>query len=241
MKKANKTAKSRGIRFVSNITPNVTGAGSRISCADGISLQNEYVINDEQLHTVPAPYELTLDVDELIYPSNNPRRYKKTNDPPRPQNSFLLFRKDFEAKYRSLHQGEKIIAKKISSLAAQRWNEQPPSPNKKKDFKNNGSEKINNYLNSKTLPQPGAENSDQSPEIVNSSTTDASYVSSQDVVYDTNTFIIQNNYDYGFQHSFIPYNNLYNGLLFDIHDPASYNTALFETEINNDLLENRFQ
>ncbi|RIB28444.1 hypothetical protein C2G38_1898493, partial [Gigaspora rosea] len=46
---------------------------------------------------------------------------------PRPQNSFLLFRKDFAARHRSLHKGKKISSKEISTLAAERWNEQPPS------------------------------------------------------------------------------------------------------------------
>ncbi|CAG8788765.1 32148_t:CDS:1, partial [Racocetra persica] len=165
------------------------------------------------MHTVPAPYELTIDADELIYPSTNSRRSKKTNEPPRPQNSFLLFRKDFEAKYRSLHKGEKIIAKKISSLAAQRWSEQPPSvriffkqleikalkkhkemfpnyryqPNKKKqDLKNNVLEDAN-CLNSGTLSPQSVESSGPSSESLDPSTTN-----SQDVVHDINTFFTPN-------------------------------------------------
>ncbi|RIB18092.1 hypothetical protein C2G38_1911169, partial [Gigaspora rosea] len=46
---------------------------------------------------------------------------------PRPQNSFVLFRRDFEAKYRSQHKNETIFSKEISSLAALSWNKQPPS------------------------------------------------------------------------------------------------------------------
>ncbi|CAG8828524.1 29503_t:CDS:2, partial [Gigaspora margarita] len=120
-KKANKTAKGRGFRFV-NFTSNVTRAG--FSCANDSSLQNEYAVNDEQTHTVP--YEVSLNVDDLIYPSKTSRRSKNNNDPPRPQNSFVLFRRDFEAKYRLFHKGEKIGSKKISSLAAESWNAKPP-------------------------------------------------------------------------------------------------------------------
>ncbi|KAF0414352.1 MATA-HMG [Gigaspora margarita] len=120
--RAKKTAKSRGIRFV-NFSSNVTGAG--FSCVNDCSLQNEYVVNDEQTHTVP--YKLSLNVDDLINPSKTSRRLKKTKDPPRPQNSFVLFRRDFEVKYRLLHKDEKIVSKKISSLAAESWNIQPPS------------------------------------------------------------------------------------------------------------------
>ncbi|CAG8791525.1 8457_t:CDS:1, partial [Dentiscutata erythropus] len=113
--RTSKTAKSRGFRFV-NITPNVTRSGSP-SCVNGRSL---YVFNDEQLYTFQVPYQLTLNEKDLIYPSS---RSRKTGDPP---DSFLLFRKDFVAKYQLLHQNETICPKKISSLAAARWNEQPP-------------------------------------------------------------------------------------------------------------------
>ncbi|CAG8827875.1 40024_t:CDS:1 [Gigaspora margarita] len=120
--RAKKTVKSRGLRFV-NFSSNVNGAG--FSCVNDCSLQNEYVVNDEQTHTVP--YKLSLNVDDLINPSKTSRRLKKTKDPPRPQNSFVLFRRDFEVKYRLLHKDEKIVSKKISSLAAKSWNIQPPS------------------------------------------------------------------------------------------------------------------
>ncbi|CAG8812165.1 33615_t:CDS:2, partial [Racocetra persica] len=165
-----------GIQFVSNITPNI---GSQMFRADGVSFQNEYVINDEQLHAVPAPYELTID------------------------NSFLLFRKDFEAKYRSLHKGEKIFSPNISSLASQSWSEQPPSVRmffkqlenkalkKHKDMFPNYQYKPQdaNFLNSWTLPLQSVENSGPSPET---STTNVLYLNSQDdsqdVVHDINTF-----------------------------------------------------
>ncbi|CAG8772544.1 25506_t:CDS:1, partial [Gigaspora rosea] len=64
-------------------------------------------------------------------------------DPPRPQNSFLLFRRDFAAKYRSLHKGETIYAKKVSSLAAENWKEQ--SPYVKWFFKQLESEALNKH------------------------------------------------------------------------------------------------
>ncbi|CAG8490386.1 27710_t:CDS:2 [Dentiscutata erythropus] len=54
-------------------------------------LRAVYVINDEQPHTVQVPYELTLNIEGLIYPSKNLRHSRKTDDPPRPQISFLSF------------------------------------------------------------------------------------------------------------------------------------------------------
>ncbi|CAG8725079.1 11306_t:CDS:2, partial [Dentiscutata heterogama] len=185
-KRASKTAKSRGIRFV-NITPNVTRAGSS-SCVNGYSLQNEYVINDEQPRTVQVPYELTLNVDDLIYPSKNSRRSKKTDDPPRPQNSFLLFRRDFEAKYRLLHKNEKIFSKKISTLAAERY-----KPNKKKQDPN----VLEGTLTFVTSQSQDIEIPTQSSNILEKKVFENK---TKDVMYDSNTYIHkeENTFDYNY-------------------------------------------
>ncbi|RIB21084.1 hypothetical protein C2G38_2177559 [Gigaspora rosea] len=205
--KASKTAKRRGFRFV-NFTSNVTGTG--FSLEKDCSLQNEYVVNDNQ--TYSAPYEFSLNVDDLINPSKTSRRSKNNNNPPRPQNSFLLFRKDFEAKYRSLHKGEKIFAKKVSSLAAENWKEQSPlvkwlfkqlefealnkhkemfpqyryRPNKKKQSPNNilgGS-----YLNCVTLQSQFIEIPTQPSTSLDVFTAKVSDNNTTDIVDDSNTF-----------------------------------------------------
>ncbi|CAG8822704.1 23339_t:CDS:1, partial [Gigaspora margarita] len=255
--KANKTAKSRGIRFV-NITSNVGSPR-----ADGC-FHNEYVINDEQAHTVRAPYELTLNIDEIIYPSKNPYRSTKTDEPPRPQNSFLLFRKDFEAKHRSLHKGEKISSQKISSLAAERWNKQPPSvrlffrkledkalekhkemypnyryqPNKKKqDHPNNVIEE--NLLNFETFQSQDTPT--QPSNILETYTTSVSGHNTENIVYDSNIFFQDyfNYFNYNLidDHTFFSYNNYF---FVDIFDPALSNTTLVEADnmcINNYVLD----
>ncbi|CAG8592335.1 23529_t:CDS:1 [Cetraspora pellucida] len=73
------------------------------------------------------PYPLTLEVDDLIAPSN-PRKAKKHQknpylSPPRPQNSFFLFRRDFAAKLKQ--KGVKLKNSEISQLAAAEWHKQP--------------------------------------------------------------------------------------------------------------------
>ncbi|CAG8556926.1 38665_t:CDS:1 [Gigaspora margarita] len=220
--RASKTAKSRDIRFVSIITSNVTRVGS--SCANGYSFQNEYVINDEQTNS--APYKLSLNVENLINPSKTSRRSKKTNDPPRPQNSFVLFRRDFEAKYRLLHKGEKIFSKKISSLAAKYWNVQPSSvrgffknlecmaldkhkkmfphyryrPNKKKQ--NHNSALGENCLNFVTSQPQVIGTPTQTSTILDEPTAKVSDNNTNNVVDDSNTFIQEDNFSYNFNNTF---------------------------------------
>ncbi|KAF0429702.1 MATA-HMG [Gigaspora margarita] len=221
--RASKTAKSRGIRFASIITSNVTRVGS--SCANGYSFQNEYVINDEQKHTVP--YKLSLNIDDLINPSKTSRRSKKTNDPPRPQNCFVLFRRDFEVKYRLLHKDENIFSKKISSLAAESWNVQPPSvrfffkqlevkalnkhqemfpnyryqPNKKKQNPNNVlGESCLNFVTSQSQV---IESPTQTSPILNVPTTKVSNNDTNVVVDYSNTFIQEDDSSYSFNYTFI--------------------------------------
>ncbi|RIB27526.1 hypothetical protein C2G38_2029315 [Gigaspora rosea] len=259
-KRASKTAKSRGIRFASIITSNVTRAGS---CANGCSFQNEYVINDEQTHTVP--YELSLKVDDLICPSSTSRRSKKNDDPPRPQNSFLLFRRDFAAKYRLLHKDEKPSSKKISSLAAESWNVQPPlvrvffkqlefealykhqemfpnyryQPNKKKPKPNNVLGE--SCLNFVTLQSQVIETPIQTSTILDVPTAKVSDNNTDDVVDDLNTIIQEDDFSYNFNNIFIQedFNYCFNNNTFfscnndfpnDFFDPASYNTAFFEVD-----------
>ncbi|KAF0538241.1 MATA-HMG [Gigaspora margarita] len=162
------------------------------------------------MHTVP--YEFSLNFDDLIYSSKTSRRSKNNNDPPGPQDSFVLFRKDFEAKYRLLHKGEKIVSKKISSLAAESWNVQPPflksffkqlefealnkhkemsphyryRPSKKKKPSNNVLGEI--CLNFVTLQSQVIEIPTQTSTILDVPTAKVSDNNTIDVVDDSNTF-----------------------------------------------------
>ncbi|KAF0496957.1 MATA-HMG [Gigaspora margarita] len=242
--RASETAKSRDIHFVNIITSNVPGVGSY--CANGYSLKDEYDIDDEQLHTVP--YMLSINIDDLTYPSRTSRRSKKTNKPPRPQNSFLLFRRDFEAKYRLLHKNEKIYSKTISTLAAASWNQQPP-------FVRYFFKKLECYaLNKHQLMYPqyryrpnkkkGNVIGERCLNNVPQASTMLDDPTANEVFYDSNAFIQADGLNYYFNNAFIHGNdffynsfNEFNCYLNDdtflacnpeFIDPALYNTVLFE-------------
>ncbi|CAG8487926.1 14364_t:CDS:1 [Dentiscutata heterogama] len=88
----------------------------------------ENSLNDE-FFSHSFPYSLTLEIEELISPPKNSRKAKNfrknpsSASPPRPQNAFLLFRRDFHAK---LRQKEiKMSNGEVSRLASEEWNKLP--------------------------------------------------------------------------------------------------------------------
>ncbi|CAG8482803.1 22611_t:CDS:1 [Dentiscutata erythropus] len=70
------------------------------------------------------PYHLTLSLNLLLAPSR-----KSPTHLPRPQNSFVLFRKDYNTKMRQLNRNSsnKLSAKIISENAKVEWSRQPPT------------------------------------------------------------------------------------------------------------------
>ncbi|CAG8444721.1 hypothetical protein C2G38_2070007 [Gigaspora rosea] len=76
------------------------------------------------------PYNLTIKIEELISPPKNSRKAVKfrkdpsSSSPPRPQNAFLLFRRDFYAKLKKLKQ-TKLKTGDVSRLASEEWRKQP--------------------------------------------------------------------------------------------------------------------
>ncbi|CAG8591162.1 14539_t:CDS:2 [Acaulospora morrowiae] len=76
------------------------------------------------------PYKLNLTIDELIGTSSKSRVYKKflsggRSKPPRPPNSFVIFRKNFVAGVNS-----RTKAPKMSKIVAEAWESQPPAVRK---------------------------------------------------------------------------------------------------------------
>ncbi|CAG8439785.1 8088_t:CDS:1 [Cetraspora pellucida] len=84
---------------------------------------------DNELFSSPhPPYQLFLEIDELISPPKSSRKAKKFlknphSSPPRPQNAFLLFRRNIYAKLR--HEGTKMKNGDISRFASKEWHKQP--------------------------------------------------------------------------------------------------------------------
>ncbi|CAG8439117.1 9263_t:CDS:2 [Funneliformis caledonium] len=70
-----------------------------------------------------VPYVLTLPLEELLVPKLSIR-----GKIPRPQNAWMLFRKDFTAgiKLLPMHDNKKLCVQEISSLASKSWKQQPP-------------------------------------------------------------------------------------------------------------------
>ncbi|CAG8747009.1 33294_t:CDS:1 [Racocetra persica] len=69
------------------------------------------------------PYRLVLPLDILLAPSR-----RNLTHLPRPQNSFLLFRKDYNERMRLLNRNKskKLSTKTISENAKLEWSRQPP-------------------------------------------------------------------------------------------------------------------
>ncbi|RIB09387.1 hypothetical protein C2G38_2209064 [Gigaspora rosea] len=69
------------------------------------------------------PYELTLSLEELLAA----RKKRKSQKPPRAQNKFILFRKDFTARARKEDpvRTKSMNTRGFSSEAKQQWNAQP--------------------------------------------------------------------------------------------------------------------
>ncbi|CAG8630792.1 9730_t:CDS:2 [Paraglomus occultum] len=93
---------------------------SQITCYTSCLTQSEL-----SLLTAP-PYVLTLSVDTLLNPIPKQRRTRFKQDlPPRPQNSWVLFRKDFECQLRAQHPDVMYTLHEISAIAGVQWKNQP--------------------------------------------------------------------------------------------------------------------
>ncbi|CAG8546021.1 21063_t:CDS:1 [Dentiscutata erythropus] len=83
----------------------------------------ENSLNTELLSS--SPYELTMEINELISPPQNTRKAKKflknpkSTSPPRPLNAFFLFRRDFKEKQK--RNGVPMKLDEMSRLASYVW------------------------------------------------------------------------------------------------------------------------
>ncbi|CAG8567166.1 3095_t:CDS:1 [Paraglomus brasilianum] len=72
------------------------------------------------------PYTLTISYDILLKPTGKRRKNSnKKSLPPRPQNGWILFRRDFESRVRSQCPDVLHTLKEISKMAAESWKSQP--------------------------------------------------------------------------------------------------------------------
>ncbi|RIA99649.1 hypothetical protein C1645_811231 [Glomus cerebriforme] len=73
--------------------------------------------------TTNPPYELTLTVEELLAPSKKKRKVKSQSPPPRPQNVFILFKKDLTARLKrdNPEYAKRLLLCENSRLAKATW------------------------------------------------------------------------------------------------------------------------
>ncbi|CAG8448971.1 7459_t:CDS:1 [Ambispora gerdemannii] len=88
-----------------------------VECGDTTTISNEDFTNH--------PCDLHLSVDELIASVNNENATNSHGEPPRPNNSFLLFRRNFTAGIVGITRDQNFIAE-VSILAAKAWKEATP-------------------------------------------------------------------------------------------------------------------
>ncbi|CAG8464676.1 13483_t:CDS:1 [Ambispora gerdemannii] len=86
-----------------------------------ISIMSEY---DKKMLRDP-PYKLSLSMDKLLAPAKRTRKNKKVLNNPRPQNKWIIFRKDYVAKLRLLNPNATYQIQDISKECGVEWKSQP--------------------------------------------------------------------------------------------------------------------
>ncbi|CAG8558194.1 903_t:CDS:1, partial [Ambispora gerdemannii] len=79
----------------------------------------EYLSETERKLLNKCPYALTLTIEELTKPAKKIRN--NCDKPPRPQNSWIIFRKDFEANIRLRSPGVKQKVKNTANECSLKW------------------------------------------------------------------------------------------------------------------------
>ncbi|CAG8598716.1 11462_t:CDS:2 [Ambispora gerdemannii] len=78
-----------------------------------------YLTDTEMQILQQCPYQLTLSVDELT--KSAVKRYLDFENPPRPQNSWIIFRKDYEANLRGCNSDVKQEVKHTARECSLKW------------------------------------------------------------------------------------------------------------------------
>ncbi|CAG8469129.1 10955_t:CDS:1 [Ambispora gerdemannii] len=82
----------------------------------------EYLTNTEKQLLSKCSYNLTLAIEELTKPSAKKR--DNPDKPPRPQNRWIIFRKDYEANIRLLNPDVKQEVKRTAKGCSLKWKSQ---------------------------------------------------------------------------------------------------------------------
>ncbi|CAG8506242.1 5038_t:CDS:1 [Paraglomus brasilianum] len=74
----------------------------------------------EYLLLLKPPYSLTASLNTLLDPTRT-NRARRNSYPPRPRNSWLIFRTDYKNKLRVIHPDQPSTIEKVSKLASSDW------------------------------------------------------------------------------------------------------------------------
>ncbi|CAG8486778.1 10777_t:CDS:1 [Paraglomus occultum] len=120
-------------RSTLTLTPETVTASSPQTTApptpqsDTLSIIERLSPKDQALLANP-PYPLTLCLEELVAPGTKPRKSRRKDDstPPRPQNGFIIFRKDCDAKLQLIYPDGTFNSQIICKKVGEEWRRQPP-------------------------------------------------------------------------------------------------------------------
>ncbi|CAG8479162.1 1759_t:CDS:1 [Paraglomus occultum] len=106
--------------------PNVSESSSLSFLADQSSTMSALIKESlspyERKLLANPPYVLTMSLDDLVGNKCKNRGMKKLY-PPRPQNAWIIFRKNFESEFRSRYPNSNVL--EISKIAGANWKNQP--------------------------------------------------------------------------------------------------------------------
>ncbi|CAG8555945.1 7187_t:CDS:2 [Ambispora gerdemannii] len=88
-----------------------------------VSINYNYLNYNDLLILSKCPYQLTLSIEELTKPAVKNRG--ESDKPPRPQNSWIIFRKDYEANLRLCYQHVKLKVKETAKECSLKWRKLP--------------------------------------------------------------------------------------------------------------------
>ncbi|CAG8702165.1 5810_t:CDS:1 [Gigaspora margarita] len=109
------------------VSPTKSDSMSLAHPGGALLFQKQCLNEEEHALLQNPPYQLTLSLSELLSPArkNRKNKSKPENKIPRPQNAWVLFRKDYEANQRMRFPDKALKMKNVSTDAGDVWRNQP--------------------------------------------------------------------------------------------------------------------
>ncbi|KAG9304955.1 hypothetical protein G9A89_003124 [Geosiphon pyriformis] len=122
--------------MISTRNNDLNSSTAALTDSNGVFIHQQDRLSSEDIMLLQdPPYKLTLPINELLAPAKRTRKINKKlaqtgglteedEKPPRPQNGWVIFRKDYEAKLRELNPEETYKIQDISKTAGPVWRDQ---------------------------------------------------------------------------------------------------------------------